>query len=146
MSAEKAEKTPPEKRDSEGVGTGKGEGKDADAPLSGRGITLTEKAAQEVQRIIQEQNYPPDTALRVGAKGGGCSGFSYVLDFDHNPKTEFDLEYQSHGVRVLIDKKSEFFMGGTVIDFDDSNLLNRGFVFKNPKAQGSCGCGVSFQV
>ncbi len=116
------------------------------AQIAGRGIQLTEKAAQEVQRIIQEQNYPSDTALRVGAKGGGCSGFSYVLDFDHNPKTEFDLEYISHGVRVLIDKKSEFFMGGTTIDFDDSNLLNRGFVFQNPKAQGSCGCGVSFQV
>ena len=110
------------------------------------GIALTERAAWEVRRVIEENGLPEDTRLRVGAKGGGCSGFSYVLDFDKNGPTEFDLEFESHGVRVLIDKKSEFFMSGTVVDFDDSNLLNRGFVFHNPKASGTCGCGVSFQV
>ncbi len=111
-----------------------------------RGIALTERAAREVKRIIEENDLPDGTALRVGAKGGGCSGFTYVLDFDKNGPTEFDLEFESHGVRILIDKKSEFFMSGTVVDFDDSNLLNRGFVFHNPKASGTCGCGVSFQV
>jgi len=110
-----------------------------------KGILLTEAAAKEVLRIIAEEGLPEGTALRVGAKGGGCSGFSYVLDFDHKGKTEFDIEYESFGVRVLIDKKSEFFMSGTTIDFNNG-LLNRGFVFKNPMASGSCGCGTSFSV
>lgn len=109
------------------------------------GIALTERAAEEVRRIIQEEKLPEDTALRVGAKGGGCSGFTYVLDFDQTGRTEFDVEYESYGVQILIDKKSEFFMSGTVVDFNNG-LLNRGFVFTNPKASGSCGCGLSFQV
>jgi iron-sulfur cluster assembly protein len=111
-----------------------------------RGIHLTEKAAGEVKRVIAEEKLPAETALRVGCKGGGCSGFSYVLDFDQTGGTEFDLSFDMHGVKVVIDKKSEFFMAGTTIDFSDENLLNRGFTFTNPKASGSCGCGTSFQV
>ncbi len=115
------------------------------APVTG--IALTEKAANEVRRVIRENpDLPEGTCLRVGAKGGGCSGFSYVLDFDKNGKTEFDIEYVSYGVKVVIDKKSEFFMSGTRIDFNDESLLNRGFTFQNPKATGTCGCGTSFQV
>ena len=111
-----------------------------------QGISITERAAHEVRRIIcEEEGLPADTRLRVGAKGGGCSGFSYVLDFDQKGKTEFDIEIEMHGVRILIDKKSEFFMDGTEIDFNHG-LLNRGFVFKNPTATSSCGCGVSFSV
>lgn len=109
-------------------------------------IQLTEKAAREVKRVISEEKLPAETALRVGCKGGGCSGFSYVLDFDKTGGTEFDLTFECYGVKVVIDKKSEFFMAGTVIDFSDENLLNRGFTFTNPKASGSCGCGTSFQV
>jgi iron-sulfur cluster assembly protein len=116
------------------------------APKSGRGIHLTERAAKEVRRVMEEQGMPEDsTWVRVGAKGGGCSGFSYVLDFDGAGPTEFDLTYEEHGVRVIIDKKSEFFMGGTTLDFNDG-LLDRGFVFKNPSATGSCGCGTSFSA
>ena len=114
-------------------------------PLSGQGVALTERAAQEVQRIIAEEGLPADTCLRVGAKGGGCSGFSYVLDFDKQGKTEFDVAYECHGVTVLIDKKSEFVMAGTTVDFN-GDLLNRGFVFQNPTASGTCGCGTSFSV
>lgn len=111
-----------------------------------RGVDLSERAAKEIKRVIEEQNFPADaTWVRVGAKGGGCSGFSYVLDFDLEGPTEYDLTFEEHGVTVVIDKKSEFFMGGTTIDFNDG-LLDRGFVFKNPSASGSCGCGTSFSV
>lgn len=110
-----------------------------------KSLTISRKAAKEVIRIIKEENLPHNTLLRVGAKGGGCSGFSYLLDFTNTPKTDFDVEIQMHGVIILIDKKSEFFMAGTEIDFN-SGLLNRGFVFNNPTATSSCGCGVSFSV
>ena len=111
-----------------------------------RGVQLTERAAKEITRVIQEQNFPLDsTWVRIGAKGGGCSGFTYVLDFDQNGPTEFDLTFEQHGVKVVVDKKSEFFMGGTELDFNDG-LLDRGFVFKNPLASGTCGCGTSFSA
>ncbi|MEZ5988473.1 MAG: iron-sulfur cluster assembly accessory protein [Planctomycetota bacterium] len=100
-----------------------------------KGIALTEAAAKEVLRIIAGGGPARGHRARVGAMGGGCSGFSYVLDFDHKGKTEFDIEHEAFGVRVLIDKKSEFFMSGTTIDFNNG-LLNRGFVFKNPMSSG----------
>lgn len=114
-------------------------------PKPGRGIQVTERAAQEIRRVIAEQQFEGDCWVRIGAKGGGCSGFTYVLDFDPNGPTEFDLTFEQHGVRIVIDKKSEFFMGGTMLDFNDG-LLDRGFVFKNPQASGTCGCGTSFSA
>lgn len=113
--------------------------------IAGQGVTLTERAAREVLRIIEEEGLPDTTCLRIGAKGGGCSGFSYILDFDKKGRTEFDSAYESNGVTVLIDKKSEFVMGGTIVDFN-GELLNRGFTFTNPSASGTCGCGTSFTV
>lgn len=112
---------------------------------AGRGVHLTERAAKEIQRVITEQQFPANTCVRVGAKGGGCSGFTYVLDFDQQGATEFDLTFEQHGIQIIIDKKSEFFIGGTVLDFNDG-LLDRGFTFKNPQATGSCGCGTSFSA
>jgi iron-sulfur cluster assembly protein len=111
----------------------------------GRGVNVTERAAKEIQRVIAEHKLPADCWVRIGAKGGGCSGFTYVLDFDQQGPTEFDLTIEHHGFRVVIDKKSEFFMGGTTLDFNDG-LLDRGFVFKNPQATSSCGCGTSFSA
>lgn len=109
-------------------------------------ITISERAAKEVRRVIEENGFPLDsTHVRIGAKGGGCSGLTYVLDFDKAGPTEFDLVYEQHDVKLLIDKKSSFFMSGTELDFNDG-LLDRGFVFKNPAASGSCGCGTSFSV
>jgi len=107
-------------------------------------IEVTERAAKEIERVISEHGL--DGAwVRIGAKGGGCSGFTYVLDFDQAGPTEFDLSLEVHNVRLVIDKKSEFFMGGTILDFNDG-LLDRGFVFKNPQASTTCGCGTSFSV
>ncbi len=115
-------------------------------PKSRRGVHVTERAAQEILRVMEDHAMPVATTwVRVGAKGGGCSGFSYVLDFDPNGPTEFDLSFSMHGLQVVIDKKSEFFMGGTILDFNDG-LLDRGFVFKNPAATGTCGCGTSFSA
>jgi iron-sulfur cluster assembly protein len=111
----------------------------------GRGVQVTERAAKEIQRVIHDHGLPATSWVRIGAKGGGCSGFTYVLDFDPNGPTEFDLAFEQHDVKVVIDKKSEFFMGGTMLDFNDG-LLDRGFVFKNPQASGTCGCGTSFSA
>lgn len=117
----------------------------APATKPARGVVVTERAAKEIQRVIVEQKFPDTVWVRIGAKGGGCSGFTYVLDFDQTGPSEFDLTFPQHGVNVVVDKKSEFFMGGTILDFNDG-LLDRGFVFKNPQASGTCGCGTSFSA
>ena len=109
-------------------------------------INLTEAAAKEVKSIITEQSLPADkTRLRVGVKGGGCSGFSYMLDLTEEPKGESDEELDSHGVKILCDMKSYLYLNGVEIDFKDE-VMGRGFVFKNPNATSTCGCGSSFQA
>lgn len=107
-------------------------------------ISLSESAANEIKKIITEQNLPAaNTRLRVGVKGGGCSGFSYMLDLTEDPKGESDEELDSHGVKILVDMKSYLYLNGVEIDFKDE-VMGRGFVFKNPNATSSCGCGSSF--
>jgi iron-sulfur cluster assembly protein len=109
-------------------------------------INLSEVAANEIKKIIVDQSLPADkTSLRVGVKGGGCSGFSYTLDLTEEPKTESDEELESHGVRILVDMKSYLYLNGVEIDFKDE-VMGRGFVFKNPNATSSCGCGSSFSA
>ena len=107
-------------------------------------IGLTDRAVDELERIIGDQNMPDGTALRVGVKGGGCSGFSYTLGFDDqvNVTDQVNEEYK---VRVVCDPKSFLYLNGTVVDFED-NLMGRGFKFMNPNASKSCGCGESFSV
>jgi len=107
-------------------------------------ITLSETAAKEIQSIIREQDLPAETTrLRVGVKGGGCSGFSYMLDLTEDAKSDGDEEMESHGVRILCDMRSYLYLNGTEIDFRDE-VMGRGFVFKNPNATSTCGCGSSF--
>ena len=107
-------------------------------------IMLTETAAKEIKKIITEQNLPTEaTRLRVGVKGGGCSGFSYMLDLTEDPKTESDEEMDSHGVKILVDMKSYLYLNGVEIDFEDE-VMGRGFVLKNPNATSTCSCGSSF--
>lgn len=109
-------------------------------------ITLTEKAASKIKEIVQEQGLPgTETRLRVGVKGGGCSGFSYLLDLTEDPKAESDEEMESHGVKILVDMKSYLYLNGTEVDFK-SEGMQEGFVFKNPNATSSCGCGSSFSA
>ncbi len=107
-------------------------------------VTLSEKAAIEVKRILSEQSVPEGTILRIGVQGGGCSGFSYSLNFDSNV-TEKDRIAEFHGVKLAVEKKFDPYLDGTVIDFYDG-LEKRGFVFNNPNVVKSCGCGSSFQV
>lgn len=107
-------------------------------------IMLSETAAKEIKKIITEQNLPEQqTRLRVGVKGGGCSGFSYMLDLTEEPKSENDEELEAHGVKILVDMKSYLYLNGVEIDFKDE-VMGRGFVFKNPNATSTCGCGSSF--
>jgi len=109
-------------------------------------IILSEAAAKEIKNIIKEQGLPEqETRLRVGVKGGGCSGFSYMLDLTEEHKGEADEEMEAHGVRILCDMKSYLYLNGTEIDFKDE-VMARGFVFKNPNATSSCGCGSSFSA
>jgi iron-sulfur cluster assembly protein len=107
-------------------------------------IEITERAAKEIRRILSDQSLGAATALRVGVKGGGCSGFSYTLGFD-DQVAEVDQVTEQDGIRIVCDPKSFLYLNGTQIDFED-NLMGRGFKFGNPNAAKSCGCGESFSV
>jgi iron-sulfur cluster assembly protein len=113
-------------------------------PVLDEEITLTEKAARQVVKVKAENNIPESHGLRLGVKGGGCSGLSYVLGFDEKSK-ETDKIFTIHGVTIFIDPKSLFYLSGTVLDFSDG-LNGKGFVFNNPQAAKTCGCGSSFGV
>jgi len=108
-------------------------------------IVLTEKAAVEVKRIIEDQKLEDGVVLRVGVTGGGCSGFSYALGFDKTFDEKVDSRLEFHGVPVIVDKKSALYLDGTTVDFYDG-IEKRGFTFDNPNAVKSCGCGSSFQA
>lgn len=105
-------------------------------------IQLTESASKEIRKIKAEENLGDDVPIRIGVKGGGCSGFTYTFDFDAN-KGRFDLEFESQGMKILVDKKSHLYIDGTEVDWSYS-LVDRGLKFTNPSAKGSCGCGTSF--
>jgi iron-sulfur cluster assembly protein len=110
-------------------------------------IKLTEKAASELKSIMAKEveghNLTPNAVLRLMVVGGGCSGFSYKMGFDEvQPQ---DRVEEINGVRVAVDEKSYLYLSGTEVDFQDG-LMGRGFVFQNPNASGSCGCGSSFSV
>ncbi|MEW6072808.1 MAG: iron-sulfur cluster assembly accessory protein [Planctomycetota bacterium] len=107
-------------------------------------ITLTDRAVVEIRRIIHDQGLPAATVLRVGVRGGGCSGFSYSLGFDDHV-ADTDQVSESQGVTVVCDPKSFLYLNNTTVDFEDS-LMGRGFKFANPNASKSCGCGESFSV
>ncbi len=113
-------------------------------PILNEEISLTPKAAAQVLKIKAENNIPESHSLRIGVKGGGCSGFTYVLGFDEHAR-ENDKIMDSEGIRVFIDPKSLFYLSGTVLDFSDG-LNGKGFVFNNPQAAHTCGCGNSFGV
>lgn len=106
-------------------------------------ITLTSRAIEEVKRLM-EKDGRPGVALRVGVKGGGCSGLSYVLGFDTN-KGQYDQELEMDGVKVLVDAKSLLYLDGVEVDYKDG-LMGAGFAFNNPNAKRSCGCGSSFSA
>jgi iron-sulfur cluster assembly protein len=106
-------------------------------------ISVSEKAAAQV-KSIQEREGKTDSFLRLSVVGGGCSGLSYKLSFEDAPK-EKDRQLEIFGIKILADSKSLLFLKGTVLDFTDG-LEGQGFVFNNPNAKQSCGCGSSFSA
>ena len=109
------------------------------APIDG----LTENAVAEIKRLQQLQG-TEELPFRLGVKGGGCSGFSYLLDLTEQQR-DGDEVIEEHGVTVICDPKSYLYLNGTEIDFKDE-VMGRGFVFNNPNASSTCGCGSSFSA
>jgi iron-sulfur cluster assembly protein len=107
-------------------------------------ISVTEKAALQIKKVMEENKIPDNNGLRIGVKGGGCSGLSYSLGFDSEAR-EGDSIIETNGVKIFVDGKSLFYLSGTQLDFTDG-LNGRGFVFNNPNAAKECGCGNSFAV
>ena len=107
-------------------------------------ITLTDPAARKIQGLLRERSLPDTACLRVGVKGGGCAGLSYTLDITDAPGAQ-DETFLSRGVKLVCDPKSLLSLDGTEIDYNDS-LVGGGFVFHNPHAKDTCGCGESFST
>jgi iron-sulfur cluster assembly protein len=106
-------------------------------------VAITQEATDQLMQIRREENIPTDYCLRIGVKGGGCSGFSYVLGFDQPQDT--DDRYEINGINVVMNKAHAIYLLGMEIDFV-SGLDNRGFTFDNPNAKSTCGCGTSFSA
>jgi iron-sulfur cluster assembly protein len=107
-------------------------------------VALSENASKQVKQLKQAQNLPDHVFLRMGVKGGGCSGMSYSLEFD----TEIgphDKQFEIDGIKVVVDKKSYLYLNGTTLDYVQQGLTG-GFTFVNPNAKASCGCGTSFSA
>ncbi len=106
-------------------------------------VCLTEGAIREIKRLMAQPDFDATQSLRLGVKGGGCSGMSYVLGFDR-PK-ENDLHFQVEGIACIMEKPHQLYLIGMEVDWEEG-LNNRGFTFTNPNASSTCGCGTSFAV
>ena len=106
-------------------------------------VTFTEGAIREIRKLMEQDGFDVSQKLRVGVKGGGCSGMTYVLGFDH--ATEKDNNFEIEGISCIMNPAHEMYLFGMEIDWQDG-LNNRGFTFKNPNAYNTCGCGTSFSV
>jgi len=106
-------------------------------------ISITSGALKQLQRIRDEKKVPDNYGLRIGVKGGGCSGFSYILGFDE--KKEIDESFEIDGFNVFMEKAHGIYLIGMEIDWVEG-LNNRGFTFTNPNATDTCGCGTSFSA
>lgn len=107
-------------------------------------ITVTENAKSHALELIRAENRPADTFIRVGVEGGGCSGLSYKLEFDNELKTGDQL-FEDKGIKIVVDRKSFLYLAGTELEYT-GGLNGKGFVFNNPNASRTCGCGESFSV
>lgn len=106
-------------------------------------IEVTDRALEKIRAIVMRENKGPEMGVRLGVVGGGCSGLSYKIDFDREKDKDHILDMQ--GVKILIDLKSAVYLKGVTLDFSDG-LGGKGFVFKNPNATNTCGCGESFSL
>ena len=105
-------------------------------------IDISDTAARKIRTLMASQGID-DGGLRVGVKGGGCSGLSYIFAWERQPRLGDQVFEGPHGAKLFIDKKSLLYLNGTVLEYD-TNLVTRGFVFQNPNAKTTCGCGSSF--
>ena len=106
-------------------------------------VKFTEGAVAELKRLMNEPGFDTSSVLRIGVKGGGCSGLSYMLGFDK--RADNDNTYELGGITFVMDKAHELYLAGMEIDWENG-LNNRGFSFRNPNASSTCGCGTSFAV
>lgn len=107
-------------------------------------IKVSENAKKQVEKLLSEGAHPVDAFVRVGVKGGGCSGLMYELEFDQEFK-EGDQVFEDNGVKVVVDKKSFLYLIGTELEYS-GGLNGKGFEFRNPNANRTCGCGESFSI
>jgi len=107
-------------------------------------IKVAESAKQQVAHLLQSENHPEGAFVRVGVEGGGCSGLMYQLTFDSEMK-DGDQVFEDNGVKVVVDRKSFLYLVGTELEYT-GGLNGKGFVFKNPNASRTCGCGESFSI
>lgn len=107
-------------------------------------VTVSEAAKEHALKLIKEENKPDGTFIRVGVDGGGCSGLMYNLIFDTEMK-EGDQTFEDKGIKIVVDRKSFLYLVGTELDYT-GGLNGKGFIFKNPNASRTCGCGESFSV
>jgi iron-sulfur cluster assembly protein len=107
-------------------------------------IRVTDKASEKLRGFAKKEGLEEDFGVKVGVKGGGCSGLLYTLSIEKDAGSN-DKVIDDNGVKVFVDKKSYIFLAGTELDFSDG-LNGKGFVFQNPNATKSCGCGNSFAV
>ena len=106
-------------------------------------IHLTERAAERIRGLLGKEGVSPETGgLRVGVQGGGCSGLSYAMRLEAQARDR-DKIFEEHGARIFVDPKSFLYLSGTTLDYEMS-VMRQGFVFQNPNAERSCGCGSSF--
>jgi iron-sulfur cluster assembly protein len=116
----------------------------APVPSSKRHMSISPAAAKFARQKLTQRG-TPDAAVRLGIKGGGCSGFSYVIQFDDEAARERDTVYEVDGVKFYVDKKSLVYLAGSLLDYEKT-LMFQGFKFRNPNEATSCGCGHSFTV
>ena len=106
-------------------------------------VSLTAGAIKEIKKLMSADGFDTTQSLRLGVKGGGCSGMTYILGFDK--KQDNDAQFEIEGIPVVMDKAHEIYLYGMQVDWEEG-LNNRGFTFKNPNASSTCGCGTSFAV
>ncbi len=121
-----------------------GAGAEPSAAELARSLTITSGAADYARQKLAKRG-TPEAAIRLGIKGGGCSGFSYVIEFSDDPPRERDRLLEVEGVRFYVDKKSMIYLAGSMLDYERT-LMFQGFKFRNPQEATSCGCGHSFTV
>lgn len=142
----------------EAVGPGPGPGADAGANANAnpsanptprkdppkKGIVISDGAAEFARKRLEKRG-TPGAAIRLGVKGGSCSGYSYVIQYEDKEPRERDYVYEKHGIRFIVDKKSFLFLAGSTLEYENT-LMFQGFKFVNPQETQKCGCGHSFNV